>query len=190
MVFFHVDDLILVGPSKKFKLEFESSFRNSLCHKPDTLLMKFENEGKKIKLSLPNQIEPGLEELGLTHCKTSTTPLTPNLKLWDTTDEDHTKFKKLNINYWSAIGLLNHIVQLTRHNISFTVLAQYSVKPSMTHWHKVKNAWQYLKGTSDMKLTLEIKQPDQLLQIYSDASWGDDPQGRKYQSGYLCFLFG
>ncbi|KNZ59389.1 hypothetical protein VP01_1742g4 [Puccinia sorghi] len=60
----------------------------------------------------------------------------------------------------------------------------------MTHWHEVKKVWQYLKGTADLKLTLEIKQPDQLLQIYSDASWGDDPQDRTSQSGYLCFLFG
>ncbi|KNZ64229.1 hypothetical protein VP01_10526g1 [Puccinia sorghi] len=60
----------------------------------------------------------------------------------------------------------------------------------MTHWHEVKKVWQYLKGTTDLKLTLEIKQPNQLLQIYSDASWGDDPQDRTSQSGYLCFLFG
>lgn len=60
----------------------------------------------------------------------------------------------------------------------------------MTHWHEVKKVWQYLKGTADLKLTLEIKHPNQLLQIYSDASWGDDPQDRTSQSGHLCFLFG
>lgn len=59
----------------------------------------------------------------------------------------------------------------------------------MTHWHEVKKVWQYLKGTAELKLTLEIKDPTQLLQIYSDTSWGDDPQHRTSQSGYLCFLF-
>ncbi|KAI7966397.1 hypothetical protein MJO29_002145 [Puccinia striiformis f. sp. tritici] len=41
-----------------------------------------------------------------------------------------------------------------------------------------------------MKLTLEILKPDQLLEIYSDASWGDNPIHRTPQSGYLCYLFG
>ncbi|KNZ44116.1 hypothetical protein VP01_94g3 [Puccinia sorghi] len=193
MIFFHVDDLVLVGPGNNFKQEFENRFRNSSCHEPNTILgMKFEKEKDKIKLSLPNHIEHGLEELGLTDCKTSTTPLTPNLKLRDATDKDHSRFKKLNINYRSAIGLLNHIAQLTRPDISFAVssLARYSVKPGMTHWHEVKKVWQYLKGTRELKLTLEIKKPNQLLQIYSDASWGDDPQDRTSQSGYICFLFG
>ncbi|KNZ61568.1 hypothetical protein VP01_1383g1 [Puccinia sorghi] len=40
------------------------------------------------------------------------------------------------------------------------------------------------------RLTLRIKNPNELLQIYSDSSWGDDPQDRTSQSGYLCFLFG
>ncbi|KNZ53818.1 uncharacterized protein VP01_3128g2 [Puccinia sorghi] len=70
--------------------------------------------------------------------------------------------QRLNINYRSSIGLLNHIAQLTRPNISY----------------------------AELKLTLQIKEPSQLLQIISDTSWGDDPQGRTSQSGYLCFIFG
>ncbi|KNZ50585.1 hypothetical protein VP01_433g9 [Puccinia sorghi] len=193
MLFFHVDDLVLVGPGNNFEKEFEDRFSNSSCHEPNTILgMKFEKEDNKIMLSLPKHIQHGLEELGLTDCKTSVTPMTPNIKLVDATEEDHARFKKLNINYRSAIGLLNHIAQLTRPDISFAVsnLARYSVKPGMTHWHEVKKVWQYLKGTANLKLTLEIRKPNELLQIYSDASWGDDPQDRTSQSGYLCFLFG
>ncbi|KNZ50128.1 hypothetical protein VP01_4584g2 [Puccinia sorghi] len=191
-VFFHVDNLILMGPGNNFKKEFER-FSNSSCHAPNTILgMKFDQEKDKIKLSLPNHIQHGLEELGLEDCKTSTTPLTPNLKLRDATDIDHSRFKKLNIKYRSAIGLLNHIALLTQPDISFAVssLARFSIKPGMTHWHKVKKVWQYLKKTIDLKITLHIKDPNQLLQIFSDASWGDDPQDRTSQSGYLCFLFG
>ncbi|KNZ45087.1 hypothetical protein VP01_84g2 [Puccinia sorghi] len=193
LIFFHVDDLVLVGPGNDFEKQFEMRFKNSSCHDPNTILgMKFEKVNNKIKLSLPNHIEHGLEELGLVDCKISSTPLTPNLKLRDASDEDHARFRKLNINYRSAIGLLNHIAQLTRPDISFAVssLARYSVKPGMTHWHEVKKVWQYLKGTMDLKLTLEIKEPAELLNIYSDASWGDDPQDRTSQSGYVCFLFG
>ncbi|KNZ56079.1 uncharacterized protein VP01_24g5 [Puccinia sorghi] len=51
-----------------------------------------------------------------------------------------------------------------------------------TQWHEVKKVWQYLKGTSNLKLTLSIKEPTQLLQIFSNASWGDDPQDRTSHS--------
>ncbi|KNZ51140.1 hypothetical protein VP01_4075g4 [Puccinia sorghi] len=71
----------------------------------------------------------------------------------------------LNINYRSAIGLLNHIPQLTCPDISYAVssLARFLFKAGMTHWHKVKKVWQYLQGTKDLKLNLQIKNPNQLL---------------------------
>ncbi|KNZ47295.1 hypothetical protein VP01_6536g1 [Puccinia sorghi] len=97
--------------------------------------------------------------------------------LTEASDEEHQLFKKENINYRSAIGLMNY-------------LARFSTKPGIQHWHEVRKVWQYLKGTANMKLTLEVKEPTQLLEIYSDASWGDDPKHRTSQSGYLCYLFG
>ncbi|KNZ44440.1 hypothetical protein VP01_9160g1 [Puccinia sorghi] len=92
------------------------------------------------------------------------------------------------INYGLAIGLLNHIAELTRPDISFAIssLAQYSFKPGMTHWHEVKKVWQYLKGTINLKLTLQIKKPNQLLQIFSEASWGQS-QGSKFSIWLFMF---
>ncbi|KNZ55415.1 hypothetical protein VP01_2688g1 [Puccinia sorghi] len=192
-IFFHVDDLVLVGPGNQFKEKFEIRFKNSSCHEPNTILgMKFERIGHKILLSQPKHIEHGLEELGLQNCKPSQTPLTPNLKLTEATDEEHALFKKENINYRSAIGLMNYVAGYTRPDISFAVssLARFSIKPGIQHWHEVRKVWQYLRTTKELKLTLQIQQPSQLLEIYSDASWADDPQHRTSQSGYLCYLFG
>ncbi|KNZ63039.1 hypothetical protein VP01_1193g2 [Puccinia sorghi] len=105
---------------------FSFTFSNSSCHEPNTILgMKFERENNKIKLSLPNHIKHVLKELGLNKCKTSMTPLIPNLKLCEATDDDHSRFKKLNINY----------------SFEVSSLACYSVKPGMTHCHKVKKVW-------------------------------------------------
>lgn len=146
-IFFHVDDLVLVGLGNNFKQKFTDRFSNSACHPPNTLFgMKFERVGNKICLSQPKHINHGLEELGLTECKPSSTPLTPNLQLREASDDDHNKFKRLNINYRSAIGLLNYITSNTRPDLSFAVssLARYSVKPGLTHWKEVKKTWQYL----------------------------------------------
>jgi hypothetical protein len=192
-IFFHVDDLILVGPGNDFKNKFKKRFSNSASHEPNTILgMKFKCIGHKIHLSQPKHIEHGLEELGLTDCKSSSTPLTPNLQLKEASDEDHTPFKRENINHRSAIGLMNYIACHTRPDISFAVasLARFSVKPGMTHWHKVKKVWKYICATQEIKLTLQVQNPHQLLEIYSNASWGDTPETRTSQSGYLCYLFG
>ncbi|KNZ53006.1 hypothetical protein VP01_3372g1 [Puccinia sorghi] len=192
-IFFHVDDLVLVGHGNDFKNKFADRFSNSACHPPNTLLgMKFEKVGNKICLSQPKHINHGLEELGLTECKPSSTPLTPNLKLREATDEDHEKFKKLNINYRSAIGLLNYIASNTRLDLSFAVssLARYSVKPGWSHWKEVKKTWQYLRHTRNLKFTIYPVDPNEFLTIFSDATWGDDPDSRTSQSGYLCYLFG
>ncbi|PLW38518.1 hypothetical protein PCASD_13754 [Puccinia coronata f. sp. avenae] len=80
-------------------------------------------QAPKILLSQPKHIQHGLEELGMQGCKSSNTPLTPNLKLKEATNEDHALLKKENINY-------------------------------------------------------------------CNSSWGDDPETRTSQSGYLCYLFG
>jgi hypothetical protein len=119
-------------------------------------------------------------------------PLTPNLQLKEASDKDHALFKRENINYCSAIGLMNYIAFHTRPDISFAVssLARFSVKPGMTHWHKVKKVWKYIRATQEIKLPLQVQNPHQLLEIYSNASWGDDPKTRTSQSGYLCYLFG
>ncbi|KNZ62497.1 hypothetical protein VP01_1263g6 [Puccinia sorghi] len=191
-IFFHVDDLVLVGSGNDFKEKFAARFSNSACHLPNTLLgMKYEREGNKIFLTQPKHINHGLEELGLTECKPSSTPLTPNLQLREASDEDYEKFRKLNINYRSAIGLLNYIASNTRPDLSFAVssLARYSVKPGLTHWKEVKKTWQYLRHSKDLKFTIEAVNPSEFLSIYSDATWGDDPDSRTSQSGYLCYLF-
>ena len=59
------------------------------------------------------------EDLNLTVCKTSVTPLIPNLKLCEASDKDHAKFKKLNLNYRSAIRLLNEISKESAHSSKY-----------------------------------------------------------------------
>ncbi|PLW45531.1 hypothetical protein PCANC_10125 [Puccinia coronata f. sp. avenae] len=105
-------------------------------------------------------------------------------------DDNQKHFKKLNINYRSAIGLMNYIASNTRPDLSFVVssLARYLVKPGLTHWKEVKKVWQYIRRTQDLKLTLQVKDRNSFLNIYSDTTWGDDPDSRTSQSTWLKSL--
>lgn len=193
ILFFHVDDMVLVGCGDHFEEKFKTRFENSSAHNPDTILgIEIERTKDSILLSQPNHIKHGLEELGLTNRRGSNCPLTPNLQLKEASDEDHESFKCLNVNFRSAIGLLNYIAMNTRPNISLAVssLARFSIKPGLQHWGEVKKCWNYLKSTKDMKLTLRVKDAKQGVEIFSDATWADDPKTPTSQSGYICLLFG
>ncbi|KNZ62164.1 uncharacterized protein VP01_13056g1 [Puccinia sorghi] len=66
---------------------------------------------------------------------------------------------------------MNYIASNTRPDISFAIssLARYSIKPGLTHWREVKNFWQYICQTEDLKLTLEVKNSNSFLNVYSNA---------------------
>jgi hypothetical protein len=66
-IFFHVDDLIVVGQTDHFEKLFLKRFPNSTAHLPDTLLgMSLNINPDCIELSQPSLIDKGLEILDLT----------------------------------------------------------------------------------------------------------------------------
>lgn len=154
--------------------------------------MKYEKLKNKIILSQPKHILHGLEELGLLEVNPSKTPLSTGIQLSEASDKEFEAFKKLNINYGSAIGLLSYIAMYNCPDISFAVLSLvwYSVKPGLSHWKELRKTWQFLKYTSLLQFELEIKDDSKFLEIYSDSTWGDDPDTRISQSGYLSYLHG
>lgn len=127
----------------------------------------------------------------MTECKPSTVPLTANVNVSLENDEEHKEFKALNINYCSAVFLINYIACLTRPDLSFAVssLARFCEKPGIQHWREVKRCWKYLKATKDLKLTLQINHTNPQIQCFSDATWSDDLDTRRLQSGHLLLLF-
>jgi hypothetical protein len=122
-IFFHVDDLIVVGQVEAFEELFLLHFPNSTAHAPDTLLgMNLNILSDSIELAQPALIEKGLELLNLKDCRPVKTPLTPAVKLHTATDEDHSAFLKLNINYCSYTGMLNYLSCRTRPDLALSVL--------------------------------------------------------------------
>ena len=68
-VYFHVDDLIVVGCTAEFEELFLNRFPNSTEHDPDTLLgMSLTLSDSAIELAQPALISKGLELLNLSDC--------------------------------------------------------------------------------------------------------------------------
>ncbi|KNZ56886.1 hypothetical protein VP01_2294g3 [Puccinia sorghi] len=176
-IFFHVDDLIVVGEPDVFEELFLNRFPNSTAHSPDTLLgMNLTIKDYSIELSQTGLINKGLEMLDLTECRPVKTPLTPAVQLHTATDEDHAAFQNLNINYRSFTAAVS-------------ILSQFNQKPGLSHWREVLHCWKYLKGTLSLGLLLKPC-PDKKIDrinFFTDATWAEDQETRISRSGSLAF---
>ena len=90
-----------------------------------------------------------LKRFGMMDCKSMTTSMTTNLKLFGDTSSgtiDATIYRQM-------IGLLMYLTN-TRPDICFAVntLSQYMVEPRQVHLVAAKHALRYLKGTIDYGL--------------------------------------
>jgi hypothetical protein len=182
-IFFHVDDLIVVGQTEKFEEKFLNRFPNSTAHSPDTLLgMNLHVTPDSIELSQPALISKGLEMLGLTNCKPMKTPLTPAVQLHTASEEDHQEFLALGINYRSYTGMLNYLACRTRPDLAaaVSILSRFNQRPGLKHWREVLHCWKYVKGTANLGLVLKPDRSELInrLNYYTDATWAEDQETR------------
>ena len=81
------------------------------------------------------------------------------LVLCPSTNEE--KFSMKNISYSSAVGSLMYVMVCTRSDIAHVVgmVSRYLSNPRKDHWEAVKWVMLYLRGSSNLKLTLGCKKP-------------------------------
>jgi hypothetical protein len=78
-------------------------------------------------------------------------------------------------------------------SLAVTSVARFSANPGLPHWLALVRIFQYLKGTSDLKLTYSrvVDTPAPLLYGYSDADWATtDLDKRRTCIGYVLILAG
>ncbi|KNZ47082.1 hypothetical protein VP01_66g14 [Puccinia sorghi] len=181
-IFFHVDDLVVVGNVDVFEELFLHRFPNSTAHNPDTLLgMDVTISDDCISLSQEKLIEKGLKLLGLTDCKTVNTPLSVAVQLKPATQAEKDDFSKLGINYRTYTGLLNYLSCRTRPDLApaVSILSSFNNDPGINHWKEVLHCWKYIKGTRELQLKLRpINDESKSIQHYTDATWADDIETR------------
>jgi hypothetical protein len=179
VIFFHVDDLVVVGNVDAFEILFLNRFPNSTAHEPDTLLgMDVEIQSNLIKLSQEKLIKKGLDMLGLADCKPVATPLSVGVQLLKATEDEENEFRKLNLNYRSYTGILNYLACRTRPDLApaVSILSSFNNNPGINHWKQVVHCWKYVKGTRHLHLILQptdLETPNS-IQHFTDATWADN----------------
>jgi hypothetical protein len=184
----YVDDIIAIGTTEKLAL-FKSRLSTHLDFKDlgqvkNILSMSVKITENAVYLDQSKYIEKLLKQYNLENSKGCVAPLDFGDKrvAGEADDCNQTLYQR-------AIGSLLYVSNNTRPDISFAVckLSQYSQKPSVKDWQRVKKVLRYLKKTKNCKLC--YKKKNSSLQIFCDADYANS-EDRKSISGFVCKFAG
>lgn len=195
-VAFWVDDFLVmsseVAVMNKFKADISAQFKmRDLGPVQQFLGMTVTRDRKNRTLTLTStkHIDDVLGRFNMIDAKPHTTPLPPKCVLRECTDNN--ELLPADVPYRGLVGSLLYIAMWTRPDIAFAVsqVARFQQKPSNNHWLMAKHILRYLKGTCHVGLVFSGNNGlAPTLRGYVDASWGEDLDTRKSQTGYVFTL--
>ncbi|GAA0147202.1 transmembrane signal receptor [Lithospermum erythrorhizon] len=195
----YVDDMLIAGKDisriKELKNTLSESFAmNDLGEARKILgieIVRDRNE-KKLYLSQEKYVEKVLRRFGMDKAKVVSISLASHFKfshpLCPSTNEEKLSMKS--IPYSSAVGSLMYVMVCTRPDISHAmrVVSRYLSNPERHHWEVVKWVMRYLRGSSNLRLTLGCKKL--MLVGYTDSDLAGSLDDRKSTSGYMVTFAG
>ncbi|MBW0509144.1 hypothetical protein O181_048859 [Austropuccinia psidii MF-1] len=143
---------------------------------------------KTLTLSQMTYVKNLLDDYQMMDCKPVPTPMVPNSRLQEASEEENHAFKELKINYRKAIGKIRYLQVATRGDLSFTTsqLSQFLESPGIKHLQAFKRLLRYLIGTISLALTLGGNSLS--LQTFSDADYANCKDTRKSMTGYMTMI--
>jgi len=207
----HVDDLfegsdkvklldrVTADLNAKYQLRVSKDVKFSLS-------IQLEQTDDGIWIGQPTYAKEILVSAGLWE-NTSTKP-TPMMTSW-THDLDSPSLSKEKSTFFrSYLMKIAHLANQTRPDLSCScnLLAQYQVSPTESDWKALERILRYLRETFDLGLyysrkgirttflkekVLLVREPENYLMGYSDASYGGtESNERRSQSGYVFLICG
>ena len=151
---------------------------------------------KKIFLSIPQFIEKMLIKFNSVNAHPVSQPVlkgTPRLSKASSPIDQVGRDSMSAIPYRELLGSISYATCTVRPDLAFIVnqLAQFCQNPGPEHWNAGIRVLKYLAGTRNHGLCFDGNMPDwSVLDGYSDADLGGDPETRRSTSGYTFRLSG
>jgi hypothetical protein len=205
----HVDDLLIVAPTdndqEMFKREFERHLKIKQGDLDVYLGVQAHRDPKTGTITLHHfrKIHELLKSRGLLQCKPVSTPIQPNvqpLSRHDCTPEGTTLPIDMHKQFRSDVGLLMHIMHMSRPDIAVAVkrLTEGLDRPGEKHFQHRDWLLRYLAGTKGYGIIYYgkndpiRKQPNIRFDLhgYYDADWGSDTFDRRSRFGYVFLMAG
>ena len=199
LICLYVDDLLFAGPRAlvdEVKLKISSRFPFSDLG-PARYVLGFEvQRNRNAKTLILHQhafITNLLERTNMSLCHPAKTPSDPGISLSVSMcpQTDVAKRAVESIPYRQTTGALLYLAHGTRPEIAHAVseVCKYNSNYGVQHWTAVKRILRYLKGTSNMGITLGGNENLEFELIgYSDSDWGRDVDTRRSTTGYIFLL--
>ena len=179
----YVDDFLMAAPDQlamdNFKRQLDQKFQlKHLGGVANYLGMQITRDiGKRtLFVNQAGYIRQLLEQLGMTQCKISSTPMEKGVQLHKA-PPDYQASEEEKQPYQSLIGALQWLSTMIRSDISYAVskLNRYTLNPTEQHISCAQRVVRYLAGTIEYGILFA---PDEdkygVFQGYSDASFADD----------------
>lgn len=153
------------------------------------MMIERDRASQELFLSQHAYIEKFLRELGMSECKTASTPVAKGAQL-QPAPEDYNCSKTDKLWYAKAIGSLMYAMLGTRPDIALAVslCSRFRGNPTQQHIEAVKQILRYLKGTIDMVLC--FFGPLAALIGYTDTDWAGDHDTRPSTGGSTSLTLG
>ncbi|KAI3796959.1 hypothetical protein L1987_39646 [Smallanthus sonchifolius] len=186
----YVDDIVLATSSDDLRQQLMLKLASEFAMKdlgPLSFFLGISVKRQKDTLFLSQQtyVNEIVQRAGLESCNSVTTPVDTHTKL---SASSGTEFENPTL-YRSLAGALQYLT-FTRPDISYAVqqVCMHMHAPRTDHWNALKRIIRYIKGTSDMGLTITQTSIPSLI-AYTDADWAGCPDTRRSTSGY-CVYYG
>ena len=141
-------------------------------------------------LTQTKYIQDLLARHGMENCSRVLTPMA--LTKLEKAPEGFTADPKDLNDYQTLLGELMHLMVQTRPDLAqaITRLAQFMSKPTDEHWQALKHVLRYLRGTEELGICWNLAIGNLTLSVWTDSSWGDDPDDSWSTSGYIVLMAG
>ncbi|KAH3957096.1 hypothetical protein HBH51_231200 [Parastagonospora nodorum] len=199
----YVDDVLMAGTPKAISAMLDATrarFKFRDMGRPRLLLgLEIDHHADHVKLHQRTYIAAILRRYGMDNCNGRHTPLDPNSFPPRSTDPVDLERQKL---YQSIIGSINFLAIVSRPDLSYTVsmLGSYNSNPSDLHLKMAYQTLRYIQATRTVELDVRSPAPSDrsaartasipTIVMFSDASFGSDPDNSKSFSGYLMKVGG
>ena len=178
----YVDDMLIVGRNISKISELKETLSKSFAMKdlgPARQILGIriirDRVSRKLHLSQEMYIEKVLRRFNMDKAKVVSIPLASHFKLSHTScpSFDDEKLSMENIPYSSAVGSLMYAMVCTRPDIAHAVglVSRYLSNPGRHHWEAVKWIMRYLRGTTNLQITLGCEKP--MLIGYADSDMSE-----------------
>lgn len=151
--------------------------------------MKIERdvETKVMRISQRNYLESLLVRFGMEDSRPVSTPMEHRLRL---AKGDETK--RIDKPYRELVGCIMYVSMTSRPDLAVAAnyFSQFQTCFNEEHWAHLRRVLRYIKGTLDVGLVYQAHNEAKLLEVFSDADWGNDITDRRSVSGAVFKVFG